>query len=89
LTLSLTQRKEKGKHGKFEALWISPFKISKVFSNNTYKLENLEDVEVFGGHVNGHFLKKHFSLAMSGFPCHCKYHLYFIFVLITHPIALG
>jgi hypothetical protein len=51
-------KKEKGKHGKFEALWIGPFKISKVFSNNTYKLENLEDVEVFGGHVNGHFLKK-------------------------------
>jgi hypothetical protein len=31
-------KQDKGKHGKFEALWIGPFKISKVFSNNTYKL---------------------------------------------------
>jgi hypothetical protein len=31
-------KKDKGKHGKFEALWIGPFKISDVFSNNTYKL---------------------------------------------------
>jgi hypothetical protein len=28
----------KGKHGKFEALWIGPFNIFEVFSNNTYKL---------------------------------------------------
>jgi hypothetical protein len=54
-------RKDKGKHGKFEALWIGPFKISEVFQNNTYKLQNLEDSEVFGGPVNGHFLKKYFS----------------------------
>ena len=31
-------RQNKGKHGKFEALWISPFKISEVFFNNTFKL---------------------------------------------------
>jgi hypothetical protein len=31
-------RKDKGKHNKFDALWIGPFKISKVFSNNTYRL---------------------------------------------------
>jgi hypothetical protein len=54
-------KQDKGKHGKFEALWIGPFKISEVFSNNTYKLQNLEDSEVFGGPVNGHFLKKYFS----------------------------
>jgi hypothetical protein len=46
-------KKDKGKHGKFEALWIGPFKISEVFSNNTYKLQNLEDSEVLGGPVNG------------------------------------
>jgi hypothetical protein len=54
-------KQEKGKHGKFEALWIGPFKISEVFQNNTYKLQNLEDSEVFGSPVNGHFLKKYFS----------------------------
>jgi hypothetical protein len=47
--------------GKFEALWISPFNISEVFSNNTYKLQYLEDTEVFGSHVNGHFLKNFFT----------------------------
>jgi hypothetical protein len=54
-------KQDKGKHGKFEALWIGPFKISDVFSNNTYKLQDLEDAEVFGSPVNGHFLKKFFT----------------------------
>jgi hypothetical protein len=54
-------KQDKGKHGKFEALWIGPFKISEAFLNNTYKLQNLEDSEVLGGPVNGHFLKKYFS----------------------------
>jgi hypothetical protein len=31
-------RQDKGKHGKFEALWIGPFKVSEVFPNNTYRL---------------------------------------------------
>jgi hypothetical protein len=54
-------KKYKGKNNKFEALWIGPFKISEVFSNNTFKLQNMEIEEVFGGLVNGHFLKKYFS----------------------------
>jgi hypothetical protein len=52
--------KDKRKHGKFEALWIGPFKIFEVFPNNTYELQNLEDSEVLGGPVNGHFLNKIF-----------------------------
>jgi len=52
---------DKGKHDKFEALWIGPFKISEIFPNNTYKLHNLEGVEFFGGPVNGYFMKKLFS----------------------------
>jgi hypothetical protein len=47
-------RQDKGKQGKFEALWIGPFKISEVFSNNTFKLQNMDNEEVFGGPVNGH-----------------------------------
>jgi hypothetical protein len=54
-------RQDKGKHGKFEALWVGPFKISEVFSNNTFKMQNMEDEEVFGGPVNGHFLKNYFA----------------------------
>jgi hypothetical protein len=53
-------KQDKGKHGKFEALWIGPFKISKVFSNKTYKLQDLEGEKVFSSPVNGHFLKKCF-----------------------------
>jgi hypothetical protein len=49
-------RQYKGKNGKFEALWMGPFKNSEVFSNNTYKLQDLEDAEVFGSPINGHFL---------------------------------
>jgi hypothetical protein len=54
-------KQDKGKHGKFEALWIGHFNISEVLSNNTYKLQNLEVSEVFGGPINGNFLKKYFS----------------------------
>jgi hypothetical protein len=54
-------KQDKGKHDKFEALWMGPFKISNVFSNNTFKLQNMENEEVFCGPVNGHFLKTYFS----------------------------
>jgi hypothetical protein len=52
---------DNGKHGKFKYLWIGPFKISKVFCNNTFKLQNMENEEVFGGPVNGNYLKKYFA----------------------------
>jgi hypothetical protein len=54
-------RQDKGKNGKFEALWIGTFKVSEIILNNTYRLHNLEGDEVFGGPVNGHFLKKFFA----------------------------
>jgi hypothetical protein len=53
-------RQEKGKHSKFDALWFGPFNILEVFSNYTYRLQDLEGNEVFNGPVNGHFLKKCF-----------------------------
>jgi hypothetical protein len=54
-------KQDKGKHGKFEALWIGPFKIFEVFSNNTYKLQNVEDSKFYRGPINGKFLKNYFS----------------------------
>ena len=36
-----TVRKDKGKHGKFDSLWIGPFVIDQVQQNNTFKLQNL------------------------------------------------
>jgi hypothetical protein len=53
-------RKDKGKHGKFDSLWIGLFVITQVQQNNTFLLQNLEGEEVFGGPVNGHFLKLYF-----------------------------
>ena len=53
-------KQDKGKHSKFEALWIGPFRISEIFSNNTYRLRDLEGVGVFSCPINGHFLKKCF-----------------------------
>ena len=38
-----TPKQDKGKHRKFEALWIRPFKVFEVFSNNTYRLWDLKD----------------------------------------------
>jgi hypothetical protein len=40
-------RQDNGKHDKFDALWTDPFKISEVFSNNTYGLQGLEGKEAF------------------------------------------
>ena len=54
-------RQEKGKHGKFDALWTGPFMISSVKQNNTFDLQNLAGEEVPGGPFNGRFLKKKFS----------------------------
>ena len=53
-------RQDKGKHGKFDSLWIGPFFIDQVYENNTFKLQNLEGEEVFDGLVNGWFLELYF-----------------------------
>ena len=50
------RKDEKGKHGKFDNLWIGPFSIIKILGNNTFVLQNLKGEEI-AGPVNGHFLK--------------------------------
>jgi hypothetical protein len=54
-------RQEKGKHGKFEALWTGPFVITAVQQNNTFVLQTLSGEPVSGGPFNGLFLKIYFS----------------------------
>jgi hypothetical protein len=54
------RREDKTKHGKFDNLWYGPFRIAKVLDNNTFLLHNLDDIENFGGPVNGRFLKHYF-----------------------------
>jgi hypothetical protein len=55
------RRDEKSKHGKFDNLWFDSFKVVKVLDNKTFVLHNLDDIAIFGGRVNGCFLK-HFLL---------------------------
>jgi hypothetical protein len=54
------RRKDKAKHGKFDKLWYGPFKIAKVMNKNTFLLHNLDENEIFGGLVNGIFMKDYF-----------------------------
>jgi ribonuclease HI len=54
-------RQEKGKHGKFEALWTGPFIIAEAQQNNTFILHTLSGEPVSGGPFNGRFLKIYFS----------------------------
>ena len=55
------RREDKPKHGKFDSLWFGPFKIVVNLRNNTFILKNLDDEQVDGGPVNGHFLKPFFT----------------------------
>jgi hypothetical protein len=53
-------RQDKGKHNKFDSLWTGPFMITQVQHNNTFILQSLGGEEMFGGPVNGRFLKLYF-----------------------------
>jgi hypothetical protein len=53
-------RQDKGKHNKSDSLWTGPFMINQVQNNNTFMLQNLGGEEMFGGLVNGRFLKLYF-----------------------------
>ena len=54
------QRDEKPKHGKFDHLWLGPFRIVRSLENNTFVLQNLEGDELVGP-VNGWFLKHFYT----------------------------
>ena len=57
LVLRWDERKDKkGKHGKFDNLWIGPFTVIKILGNNTFVLQNLSGEEI-AGPMNGRFLK--------------------------------
>ena len=56
-----SRREEKGKHGKFDNLWLGPYSIHSVAGNNAFFLQELDGIELFGGPVNGKMLKQYFS----------------------------
>ena len=51
---------EKGKHTKFQHLWIGPFQIAKKLGTSTYKLQDLQRWEE-NLPVNGLVLKPYFT----------------------------
>jgi hypothetical protein len=48
---------DRGKHDKFDHLWLGPFKIIAYHGNNDYLLQELNGDLIGGGHVNGRLLK--------------------------------
>ena len=48
---------EKGKHSKFQMLWLGPFQVARKIGPSTFILQTLEDI-VESLHVNGLILKK-------------------------------
>jgi hypothetical protein len=51
------KNEDKGKHGKFDYLWLGPFKIATYHGNNAYLLQESNGDIIGGGPVNGRFLK--------------------------------
>jgi hypothetical protein len=51
---------EKGKHSKFQKLWLGPSQVAQKIGPSTFILKNLEGIEELLP-VNGLILKKHFS----------------------------
>jgi hypothetical protein len=51
-----SRREDPGKHGKFDHLWLGPYKIVAVEGNNSFSLQNLEG-DLLELPVNGWFLK--------------------------------
>jgi hypothetical protein len=51
------RKKDKGKHGKFDHIWMGPFRIVTYHGSNAYILQVLNEDLTGGGSVNGSFLK--------------------------------
>ena len=48
---------EKGKHGKFDHLWVGPYLIAAHRGDNTFILQYPDGSHYKGGRVNGRFLE--------------------------------
>ena len=59
------RQEDQGKHGKFDNLWFGPFKIDVILENNTFLLKHLDDDQLVGGLVNGHYLKNFNTYGVS------------------------
>jgi hypothetical protein len=58
---------DKGKHSKFQQLWLGPFVIKENIGLGTYRLQNMEgDVDLLP--VNGQILKHYISYPLRQLP---------------------
>jgi hypothetical protein len=55
------RNEDRGKHGKYDHLWLGPFKIVAYHGNNAYLLQEHNGDRVGGGPVNGRFLKHYLA----------------------------
>ena len=53
------EHEDKGKHTKFQSLWLGPFIITEKLGPSTFRLQTLEG-EVDDLPVNGHLIKRYF-----------------------------
>jgi hypothetical protein len=51
------RNEDKGKHGKFDHIWMGPFMIAAYHWNNAYLLQDISGELTSGGPINGRFLK--------------------------------
>jgi hypothetical protein len=51
------RNEDKGKHGKFDNIWMGPFRIVVYHGNNAYMLQEINGELTGGGPMNGRFLK--------------------------------
>lgn len=56
-----SSKEDKGKHGKFDHLWIGPCRIAAYKGNNAFILKDLEGILLEGGPVNGRHLKHYIT----------------------------
>ena len=55
------RNEEKGKHGKFDSLWMGPFQIYSIMGKKLFFLQDLNGIKVGSGPVNGRFLKHYLA----------------------------
>ena len=55
------RREDKGKHNKFDNLWMGPYIINSFRGDNAFFLTDMSGIELLGGPVNGRVLKHYFS----------------------------
>jgi hypothetical protein len=70
------ENEPKGKHSKFQNLWLRPFQVSEKIGAGTYRLQNLRG-EPDALPVNGQALKQYFCKKKKN-VCVCVFSCYFL-----------